>query len=39
MLVVRLEEGAKMFPELAPGSALPISPDRVVVTPKEAAGS
>jgi len=28
-----------MFPELAPGSALPISPDRVVVTPKEAAGS
>jgi len=37
--VVKLEAGKNVFPDLAPGISLPISPDWVEITPKEAAGS
>jgi ribose transport system substrate-binding protein len=37
--VVKLEKGRNVFPDLAPGISLPISPDWVEITPKEAAGS
>jgi ribose transport system substrate-binding protein len=37
--VVKMELGKNVFPDLAPGISLPISPDWVEITPKEAAGS
>ena len=35
----KLEIGKNVFPDLAPGVSLPISPDWVEITPSEAAGS
>ncbi|HVX81910.1 MAG TPA: substrate-binding domain-containing protein [Devosiaceae bacterium] len=36
---VKIELGKTVFPDLPPGLSLPISPDWVTITPKEAAGS
>jgi len=35
---VKIELGKNVFPDLPPGLSLPISPDWVTITPKEAAG-
>ena len=35
---VKIELGRTVFPDLAPGLSLPISPDWVTITPQEAAG-
>jgi ribose transport system substrate-binding protein len=35
---VKIEPGKNVFPDLAPGLSLPISPDWVTITPQEASG-
>ena len=37
--MVKIELGKNAFTEIAPGVTLPLSPDWVEITPKEAAGS
>ena len=36
---VKIELGKTVFPDLAPGLSLPVSPDWVTITPQEASGS